>query len=266
MGVRKAHYTYKVHLCFVFHGTHPFFRLIQTFAMEKIIKTFILLITVWSQLLVQATYATDRPINELPMYGGQHDPQVEPDLKRSQKIAKLGWDYYYKGDLNTAIKRFNQSWMFNRKNVDALWGFGLIMGQRSDEERPEYHLKESIRFLEMALSLQPNNPNILVDLACSYTASGDFLNHKNDQASEEAFIKAESLFEKAEELSPQLQMLHLNWSVLEFSRGDYHKATERLNMAIMLGYKPGSAYEKELKGKLKSESSVPQGPANSTGL
>lgn len=215
---------------------------------------FFFFVLVGSYLPAHTTFAEDRPFNELPMYGGQHDPQVEPDLNTSRDLGKLGWDYYYKGDLDTAIKRFNQAWMFNRVNVDALWGFGLLMGQRSDEERPEYHLKESIRFLEMALSLQPDNPNLLVDLAYSYNTLGDFLKNKDYQVSKEHFTKAQSFFEKAEELSPLLKMLHLNWSVLEFSRGDYRKAQERLNRAKKLGYKPGSAYEKEIEGKLKSES------------
>ena len=137
-----------------------------------------------------SVYADDRPFNELPMYGGQHTPQVEPDFETSKGVGKLGWDYDYKGDWDTAIKRFNQAWMFNRNNVNALWGFGLIMARRSDEERPEYHLRESIRYLEMALTIQANNPNILIDLAYSYTGLGDFLKQKNDSASKDAFVKS----------------------------------------------------------------------------
>ena len=217
---------------------------------------FILLITLGSIFSDIAAYAEDRPLNELPMYGGQHDPQVAPDLKTSQDVGKLGWDYYYKGDLDTAIKRFNQAWMFNRKNVDALWGFGLIMGNRSNEERPEYHLREALRFLEMAIALQPDNPNILVDLAYNYTILGDFLNKKNDPENKGAFTNAQTFYEKAEKLSPQLPPLHLNWSVLEFCQGNYQKAKERLDKAKQLGYKPGSEYEKELEEKLKNEPNI----------
>jgi len=92
----------------------------------------------------------ERPMNELPMYGGQHNPTVEEDPEYSKQAAKLGWKYYYKGDLDTAIKRFNQAWMFNRDNADALWGFGIIMGQRASEESPKDNLEESVRFLQMA--------------------------------------------------------------------------------------------------------------------
>jgi tetratricopeptide (TPR) repeat protein len=219
--------------------------------MKKMIQAICFFLLITADLLFSA-YAGDRPFNELPMYGGQHDPQVESDLEASKGAGKLGWEYYYKGDLKTAIKRFNQAWMFNRNNVDALWGFGLIMARRSEEERPEYHLRESIRFFEMALSIQENNSNIIVDLAYSYTGLGDFLNKNNKPASKDAFSRARMLYEKADKLGPQLPPLHLNWSVLEFCEGNYSKARERLDNAKRLGYKPGSPYEKELEEKLKN--------------
>jgi hypothetical protein len=62
-----------------------------------------------------SVYAAERPINELPMYGGKHNPTVETNKKFSESAAKLGWKYYYSGDVDTAIKRFNQAWMFDRE-------------------------------------------------------------------------------------------------------------------------------------------------------
>ncbi len=109
--------------------------------------------------------AKDRPINELPMYGGKHNPSVEQNKNFSKSAADLGWKYYYKNDLDTAVKRFNQAWMLDRDSIDALWGFGLIMGRRASEEMPEHNLKESIRFLAMAAEKAPQNVRILVDLA-----------------------------------------------------------------------------------------------------
>ena len=99
----------------------------------------------------------ERLMNELPMYGGQHDPTVAPNKEFSRNLSELGWNYYYEGDLDTAIKRFNQSWMFDRDNVKTLWGFGVIMGRRAYEEQSESHIRESVRYLEMAVSLQSTN-------------------------------------------------------------------------------------------------------------
>ncbi len=103
----------------------------------------------------------------------------------------------------------------------------------------------------MALSIQENNPNIIVDLANSYTGLGNFLSKQKDPRSKGAFLKARSFYEKAEKLSPELPPLHLNWSVLEFCEGNYQKARDRLNKAKKLGYKSESTYEKDLEKKLK---------------
>lgn len=100
----------------------------------------------------------ERPSNEIPMYGGEYEPTVEINPAFSQDAAARGWKAYYQGDLDTAIKRFNQGWMFDRENPDVYWGFGLIMGQRAQAEgKPSYHLQESIKHLEKALDLDGDN-------------------------------------------------------------------------------------------------------------
>jgi tetratricopeptide (TPR) repeat protein len=193
----------------------------------------------------------ERTENELPMYGGKHNPEVKQNKEFSASAAKLGWQYYYRGDLDTAIKRFNQAWMFDRQSAEAFWGFGLIMGRRSDKEDAEQNIREAIRFLEMAASRQANNPNILVDLGYSCTGLGVLLKDKGDLASTNDFLKARAAFERAERLNPDLPPLHSNWSVLEFSQGNYQKAKERLDRAKKLGFKPDPAYVKSLENKLR---------------
>lgn len=204
-----------------------------------------LLITIIFQ---SSAFAIERPINELPMYGGQHNPKVESNKKISQSAAKLGWKYYYSGDLDTAIKRFNQAWMFDRENVEALWGFGLIMGQRASKENTEHNLRESVKYLEMAKSRSPKNARILVDLAFSTTILGNFLLTEKKIANDE-FNKARSLLQQAQKLEPEYPLVYSNWSVLEFYSGNYSTAKQLLAKSKKLGFKPDPAYEKELQNK-----------------
>ena len=218
------------------------------FAMNMKNKTVIILLVVG---LASSLCRAERPENELPMYGGKHNPDVEQNKEFSASAAKLGWQYYYRGDLDTAIKRFNQAWMFDRESADAFWGFGLIMGRRSDKEDAEQNLRESIRFLEMAASRQTNNPNILVDLGYSRTGLGVLFKDKKDPASTNEFRKARAAFEQAERLNPDLPPVHSNWSVLEFWQCNYQKAQERLDRATKLGFNPDPAYVKTLEDKLK---------------
>ena len=53
------------------------------------------------------------------MYGGNHNPTVEENKEASRSAAELGWRYFCKGDVDTAIKRFNQAWMFDRNYTGA---------------------------------------------------------------------------------------------------------------------------------------------------
>jgi len=208
---------------------------------------FILLCILCSAQITSA----ERPINELPMYGGQHDPELKPNKFFSKSLSDIGWKYYYEGDLDTAIKRFNQAWMFDRESVDAFWGFGLIMGRRAGEEDTEKNLNESVRCLGKAHRLSKKNPIIMVDLAFSETLLGCFLKENQKPSFQEHFNKARILFQKAEKLEKNYPLIYSNWSVLEFYEGNYSAAKSRLDFAKKLGFKPDPNYEKELKEKLK---------------
>ena len=201
--------------------------------------------------IVSFAYA-ERPIEELPMYGGQHNPEVETNKGFSQSAAQLGWEYFYKGDVDTAIRRFNQAWMFDRENIDALWGFGVVMGARATQEDPEHNLRESVRYLEMADSKSNDNYRLMVDLAFSCTLLGYFLksNEKTAEA-DQYFIQARKTFEKSERLGSTYPLLYSNWSVLEFYEGNYQMAKTRLARAKDLGFKSDPQYEQDLENKLK---------------
>ena len=194
-----------------------------------------------------------RPENELPMYGGKHTPNVERNKESSTSAAKLGWQYYYKGDLDMAIKRFNQAWMFDSNNVDALWGFGLIMGQRASQEDPETSLKESIRFLQMAKERAVKNGQIIGDLAFSHTILGHYYKteRKNDNMAGEHFAEAGKLFADAYNADPKYPPIVANWSVFYFYTGSYQKAKSKADEAIGMGYEFSPDYISDLKKHMR---------------
>jgi len=203
-------------------------------------------------LLGQFAWA-ERPMNELPMYGGQHDPKVERNVGFSRDATQRGWQAYYQGNFDTAIKRFNQGWMFDRENPEVYWGFGLIMGQRASQEDPELSLKESIRFLEMASVRTPEDGRIIGDLAFSHTILGHYYQSYGeiDKKAQGHFETAGELFSKAYMKAPTYPPITANWSVFYFYTGDYKKAKARADEAIRLGYRFSPGYLKELESHLK---------------
>ena len=133
------------------------------------------LVLIFLLLISAHAFAAEYEMNELPMYGGQHSPQVETSKENSKSASDLGWKYLSRGDLSTAMKRFNQAWMFDRKNPDAFWGVGVIMGRRAEKENTERNLTASIHLLSTAHELNPDNGKITSDLAYSYTLLGNHL-------------------------------------------------------------------------------------------
>ncbi|WMJ72072.1 hypothetical protein RCC89_02630 [Cytophagaceae bacterium ABcell3] len=89
-------------------------------------------------------------INHEPMFGGKPKPlsQRKADEAFIQKMDSLeggrkqaakyfvekGWFYYHRDILDTAMFRFNQAWLLDPDNPDIYWGFGSLMGKRSDPE------------------------------------------------------------------------------------------------------------------------------------
>lgn len=163
--------------------------LANTLIMKKTI-----IIVLLHLVLFGIAQASERPINELPMYGGQDKSHIQPNAEFSQNASDIGWEYLMKGDFDTAIKRFNQSWMFNHNNVNALWGFGIVTLHRGNilNENSLFNLKESVKYLEMAKSIKPNELRLIVDLSLSYIFLGNELKKNNEQYMQ-YFDKAEKI-------------------------------------------------------------------------
>lgn len=201
-------------------------------------------------LFLTAAYslAANYETNEMPMYGGDHVPEVERSPANSKGAAELGWKYLYRGDLSTAMKRFNQAWMFDRTNPDAFWGLGIVMGRRAEKEDTERNLTESISLLTTAHELSPQNGRITGDLAFSYALLGNCLATKGGDGKEK-YEKAEALFADAYKREPQYPPIPANWAVLKFYTGDFPASRKLLQEAQRLGYTPDPDFLKELNEK-----------------
>ena len=79
----------------------------------------------------------------------------------SHEMIRIGFDYLYKGDLKTAMYRFNQAYLLNPKNSGIYWGYGAIYSALGayDEARNEY---------TEGLKIEPESAPILTDYATTY--------------------------------------------------------------------------------------------------
>ena len=74
----------------------------------------------------------------------------------AEYAARLGWNYYYSANCTSAIRRFNQAWLLNPDNRNALWGFAVISLERGE-------IEEATHYFEMAIDVGPEDPSLQQD-------------------------------------------------------------------------------------------------------
>jgi len=145
--------------------------------------------------------------------------------KASDHLIRVGFDYLYKGDLKTAMYRFNQAWLLDPKNENDYWGFASIYFSFND-------YNEALTQLEKGLTINPNSANILTDKATIYTV---YYHTKN---SPEYLDKAISIFNKSYKIDPSNQNTLFKLSVAYFYKKDCSNAWKFHNECIKLGGQP----------------------------
>jgi tetratricopeptide (TPR) repeat protein len=137
----------------------------------------ILFLIILSQFSCQSQTDCPEGINLLPMYGEikkceqqiildnefilEAEKQFKNRKEASEYYVLKGWEYFYKNNIETSIKRFNQAWLLDIKNSQVYWGFGNILGKKGEFEK-------SIKFLLKSIEIEPNNAKVYESVSTSY--------------------------------------------------------------------------------------------------
>lgn len=62
--------------------------------------------------------------------------------------SKIGWQYFYKGDILTAMERFNQAWLLDSTNALEYFGFSAILEIIKDKP-DDYYKSSTIKIKEV---------------------------------------------------------------------------------------------------------------------
>jgi tetratricopeptide (TPR) repeat protein len=91
-------------------------------------------------------------------------PEYKNRLDASNHLIELGFNYLYKGNLKTAMYRFNQAYLLDSTNSDIYLGYGAVyMSLRDfDNAKKQYN---------SGLEANPKNVHILTDLGTYYLGS-----------------------------------------------------------------------------------------------
>jgi tetratricopeptide (TPR) repeat protein len=178
-------------------------------------------------------------IRLLPEYGNvpKSDGQIEADKtliadelkehgthrKASESLVNTGFfDYLYRGDIRTAMYRFNQAWLLDPKNENVYWGFGSVYFTFND-------FKEALRQLEKGLSINPNSSNILTDIA---TINMTFY-EKSHNAQD--LDKAIEVFNRSYKIDPTNQNTLFKLSAAYYYKKDCKNAWKFYDECMKLG-------------------------------
>ena len=85
------------------------------------------------------------------------------DLKTGATYSvRQGWDAFSKGDMDVAIRRFNQAWLLDPENGDLYWGFAVATHVRGDGlEQSERWFAEAERRIHNSAPLLANHGRVL---------------------------------------------------------------------------------------------------------
>jgi tetratricopeptide (TPR) repeat protein len=216
------------------------------------------------------------PINLIPMYGypevqkTQAQNKVDEEFIRevsksvgsrenaAKEFAARGWHHLQQYEDDTAMRRFNQSWLLNADNFMPYWGFGVLLKRQGKAA-------EAIPHFDRALSIMGDQhrdrPRLLADAAMAYADLAHDLAATDKAKSEESFTKASSLAEETLRLDSRFgdEALKREWEFREaysygayvrFDQGNYVAAWEVVKKSRDSGgyvYKPGFVEELSMK-------------------
>jgi len=201
--------------------------------MQKPRRFHVLLTAILLILCANLACADDR--NLLPKYGGlpKTEWQKEADAifikgmdedyhgdrnKASMDMAARGWQYLAAGDLEDAMRRFNQAWLLNKRNGTALWGMAAI--EASTEK-----YDDALKLFAEAEKFVGKEINFSVDYARAVGMAGVAL--KDDALLKGAWARFDRIYQKAPQNTKNLQ----NWAMTLFGLGRYSEAWDKVKLA-----------------------------------
>jgi tetratricopeptide (TPR) repeat protein len=191
-------------------------------------------------------------IDNVPMYG-QPNVQRPDELKRadedfikqasdglggrekaSQAWASQGDKFFSEGNLDFAMRRYNQSWLLNPSNYRAYWGFGRVTLQQGK-------VAEAIQYLEKSKQLaddQFQKAALLSDLGSAYSAQAESVQNNVGQDRARLFSLANQNFSESTALDATYGNSWRRWAMSLYEQGNYAGAWEKVKRARLQNARP----------------------------
>lgn len=202
-------------------------------------------------------------IDNVPMYGqpALERPEVlkradEEFIKRAseglggRENASVAWwmegdKYMREGNLDYAMRRYNQSWLLNPNSFRPYWGFGSVLVEQGQ-------LDESLKYLEKANQLVDDDYQkvaLLTDTASVYSAKANNSANRSTERSK-YFLLANRYFEESTKLDPTYPNSWRSWARSMYFEGRFAEAWQMVNAARSRGAQFPPQFIKALEEKM----------------
>jgi tetratricopeptide (TPR) repeat protein len=214
--------------------------------------------------LTACATSTGFRIDNLPMYGQPDIPRPE-SLKRAdeafiaaavsafngnRELASNAWakeaDRFYRaGNLDYAMRRYNQAWLLNEKNYLPYWGFGQVMMVQEKYD-------DAIKFYEKARSLindEYQKPALFTDLGLSYSFKARSVT-ADQKARGNYFRVANQYFEESSVLDEKYPIVWEAWANSLYHEKRYAEAWSKVKKAKEVGHAVQPKFLESLSGAM----------------
>lgn len=149
----------------------------------------------------------------------------------ASQMVRIGFDYLYRGDLKTAMYRFNQAYILNPKNSGIYWGYGAVYSALGayDEARSEYM---------QGLQLEPESAPILTDYATTYLGEYYDTVRSNYKSAQKSLTMAKEKLLAAYAIDPSYINTTYKLSIVYLNDQDCENAKKYLKETRALGGQP----------------------------
>jgi tetratricopeptide (TPR) repeat protein len=206
-------------------------------------------------------------IDNIPMYG---QPAIERPayLKKadedfikqaaggfgSREAASKAWyvqaeNFMQQGNLDFAMRRYNQSWLLNPNNYQPYWGFARVVAEQDK-------LDDAIVHLEKSKTLCDDNyqkVSLLADAGTIYSYKADSIPVERHDERARYFTLANQNFIESTTLDPIYPDSWLRWSQSLYREGKCVEAWEKLKRAQFLGPNVNDVYIKKLEQRCPNQ-------------
>ncbi len=152
-------------------------------------------------------------------------------LKASNHFIGLGFTYLNRGDVKTAMYRFNQAYLLENNNPEIYWGYGAVYMSllKFDEAKTQY---------QSGLAIDPQNTHLLTDFGTYYQTMFHIYSSINIKKAQKFLDTAISTLNKSYTIDAKDPNTSYKLAVAYFSKSDCKMAIDFLKKCDALGGAP----------------------------